>query len=178
MENNRYEDVTEDVNDKLEDVRHRHFSWLKNASIKVIFDTKKRVAGGQMVLGKIVKPNDLVDFFCEGYDYIIILDKVCWNNITETDRERIMRHELRHVDYDIEDEKDPYKLVDHEITDFYDEVTLNQDDPRWKLRVVELTCAIYEQRAEEARETKKPKKKIASLTNMTITVNGKTPIEE
>lgn len=59
-----------------------------------------------------------------------------------------------------------------------DEITLNQDDPRWKQRVAGLTDAIYDQMKEEAREAKKRKKRRAPLTNMTITVNGKTPIEE
>ncbi len=182
---NRYEDVYESVYEKLTEIRKQYFPELKNAKTKIIFDTKKRVSGGQICLAKIVKPNDLVRFFTkeetetfgEGYDYIIILDKICWNNISDIDRVRILRHELRHTCYDIESEDNPYKLVDHEITDFYDEITLNQDDPRWKQRVAGLTDAIYDQMKEEAREAKRRKKRRAPLTDVTSTADNKTPLE-
>lgn len=182
---NRYEDVFESTYEKLSEIRRQHFPELKNAKIKIIYDLKKRVSGGQICLAKIVKPNDLVRFFTkeeaetlgEGYDYIIVLDKVCWNNIDDIDRVRILRHELRHTFYDIESENNPYRLVDHEITDFYDEITLNQDDPRWKQRVAGLTDAIYDQMKEEAREAKRRKKRNAPLTDVTSTADNKTPLE-
>ncbi len=184
---NRYEDVTESVNDLLSTVRKNHFPELKNAKIKMLFDTKKRVSGGQIILAKILKPNDLIRFltkeevetFGEGYDYIIFLDKVCWDNIPPEDRIRIVRHELRHTYYDIESENDPYKIIAHTINDFYEEVELNQDDPRWNMRVAQLTSDIYEQRKEEARESRGPKKKFRpGANNLTVVVSTKTPIEE
>jgi hypothetical protein len=160
----RYEEVTEMVLHMLKEVRARDFTELKNAKIKVLFDLKKRKSGGRIVLGRIMKTNDLIRHLTrdevevmEGYDYIVTLDKKCWENIPDEDRVRILRHELRHTFYDIEAEKDPYKLLSHSISDFYEEVEINQKDPRWRERVGTLTEDIYEQE-KEARTEKKKKK--------------------
>ncbi|PKN06306.1 MAG: hypothetical protein CVU72_05165 [Deltaproteobacteria bacterium HGW-Deltaproteobacteria-7] len=93
----------------------------------------------------------------EGYDYIITLDRKCWDNITDLDRVKILRHELRHTFFDIESDDNPYKLLNHSISDFYEEVDLNKNDPRWRERVATLTEDIYEQE-KEARIEKKRKK--------------------
>ena len=160
----RYEEVTEKALDMLKDVKIRDFSELKNAKIKVLFDLKKRKSGGRIVLGRIMKTNDLIRHLTkdeveamEGYDYIITLDKMCWDNITDNDRIRILRHELRHTFFDTESEDDPHKLLSHSISDFYEEVELNRDDPRWRDRIGSLAEGIYEQQKEERAEKKKKK---------------------
>ncbi len=152
----RYEEVTEDVWHMFRGVKANHFPELKNAKIILLFDLKKRRSGGRVVLGRIMKTNDLLRHLTkdeaeaiEGYDYIITLDKVGWDTITENDRTRILRHELRHTYFDVESESNPYKLLDHSITDFYEEVELNKDDPRWRERVATVVADIYEQQAEE-----------------------------
>jgi len=160
----RYQEVSEEALELLRDVKVKYFPELKNAKIKVLFDVKKRQAGGRLELGRIMKTNDLVRHLtkeeadgAEGYDYIITLDKTCWENIPDDDRIRILRHELRHTFVDIEAESNPYKLQNHSITDFYEEVDLNQDNPRWRDRVAALTDSIYEQQKEAT--TGKGKKK-------------------
>ena len=152
----RYEEVTEDVWRMFREVKATNFPELKNAKIILLFDLKKRRSGGRVVLGRIMKTNDLLRHLTkdeaeaiEGYDYIITLDKVGWDTITENDRTRILRHELRHTYFDVESESNPYKLLDHSITDFYEEVELNKDDPRWRERVATVVADIYEQQAEE-----------------------------
>ncbi len=163
----RYEEATPAVIKMLKDIKAKDFGELKNAKIKVLFDLKKRKSGGRIVLGKIMKTNDLIRLLTkdeveviEGYDYIITLDKKCWDHIVDEDRVRILRHELRHACYDVESENDPYKLVTHSITDFYEEVEANRNDPRWRERVGTLVEDIYEQE-KEARLEKKRKKKNA-----------------
>jgi hypothetical protein len=142
-------------------VKSQYFPELKNAKIKVLFDLKKRKSGGQVVIGRIVKANDLIRHLTkngnaeEGYDFIITLDKKCWDHITDEDRVKILRHEMRHTSYDLESEDNPYKLVDHSILDFYEEVEMNQGDPRWRERVAILTEDIYEQEKEARLEKKK-----------------------
>jgi hypothetical protein len=81
--------------------------------------------------------------------------------VSERDRERILRHELRHTYFDIDTEDNPYRLVDHDITDFYAEIELNKDDPRWGQRCAALTADIYEQMKEAAKDNRKRKKKAA-----------------
>jgi hypothetical protein len=161
----RYEEATPMVLNMLKELKAKDFSELKNAKIKVLFDLKKRKSGGQIILGKIMKTNDLIRLLTkdeveviEGYDYIITLDKKCWDNIPDEDRVRILRHELRHTHFDIESENDPYKLVSHSISDFYEEVETNQKDPRWRERVGTLAEDIYEQEKEAQAEKKKKKK--------------------
>ena len=152
----RYEEVTEDVWQMLREVKAKHFGELKNAKIILLFDLKKRQSGGRMVLGRIMKTNDLLRHLTkdeavavEGYDYIITLDKIGWGSISEADKLRILRHELRHAYFDVESENNPYKLLEHSITDFYEEVELNKDDPRWRERVATIVADIYQQRREE-----------------------------
>lgn len=158
----RYEDVTETVMEMFRKVKSQYFPELKNAKIKVIFDLKKRKSGGRVIVGRIVKSNDLIRHLSkngsdaeEGYDYIITLDKKCWDHITDEDRMKILRHELRHTFFDIESDDNPYKLVNHSISDFYEEVEMNQGDPRWRERVAVLTEDIYEQEKEARLEKKK-----------------------
>lgn len=189
---NRYEEVTDSVLDALREVRREFFPELVNAKIKVLYDTKKRVHAGKIVLACILKPNDLIKHLTtdekvgleEGYDYIIVLDKLCWENSYVLDRERILRHELRHTFFDIEAENNPYKLIDHDITDFYAEVELNAADPRWHQRLASLTADIYEQKKDEAKDAKKRGKKGRRgrgffQDNVTpLRPDQKTPIEE
>ena len=155
----RYEEATDEVRRLLDKVMADHFGGLKNAKIAALFDTKKHMAGGQVMLSSIMKPNDVVRHFTradagseEGYDYIVIIDKKAWEAIDDADRTRMLRHELRHTFYDIEAEDNPYKLIDHTVADFYEEIELNRDDPKWRQRVCALVADLYEQEKEEAKE--------------------------
>lgn len=147
----RFEDVSGEVIDLLSEVRAEYFPELRNVDIKVLFDLKKRVSGGKVVLGRCQKSNDLIKHLTsdeaeEGVPYIIYLDKCAWENIERVDRIRLMRHELRHIFVDIDSERNPYKLIPHDIEDFAEEVELNQDDVRWASRVAGLAETIYDQR--------------------------------
>ena len=151
---NRFQDVPQDVLDLMREVRAEHFPNLRIAKILVLFDLKKRKSNGKMILGRIQRTNDLLRHLTEesadeGYDYIIGLDKVCWDVIADEDQTRIMRHELRHILYDIESERAPWKLTPHDIEDFAEEIELNGDDINWRSRVSGLTQEVYRQREEE-----------------------------
>jgi hypothetical protein len=157
----RYEAVPDDARTAIDDIRDKYFPELKNAKIISLFDLKKRTSGGNIVLARIMKANDLIRQLTkneavavEGCDYIITVDKKCWENIGPEDRERIIRHEFRHAYYDIESENNPYRIIDHSITDFYEEVELNKDDPAWRPRVATLVSDIYAQE-KDAKNTKK-----------------------
>jgi len=130
-------------------VRAEHFPELRNAEILVLFDKKKRMSGGALVLGRIQKSNDLIkkltdEVVDEGYDYIMYLDKKMWEVSAEMDRERVIRHEFRHCFVDLDARGTPYKLLGHTIEDFYEEVELNSDDQRWRMRLGEITYAAYD----------------------------------
>jgi hypothetical protein len=145
----RFANVTQDVKDMIRAVRAEHFPELRNAEILVLFDKKKRMSGGALVLGRIQKTNDLIkklsdEVVDEGYDYIMYLDKKMWESSADMDRERVIRHEFRHCFVDLDARGTPYKLIGHTIEDFYEEVELNDDDQRWRLRLGEVTYAAYD----------------------------------
>ena len=93
----------------------------------------------------------------EGYDIIIIVDLKAWTFANEKDKERILRHELKHVEIK-EDGK--VTIVGHEVSDFYSEIKRNQDDPEWNLRLSISVAAAYDQEKEEAKGQKKPYKEV------------------
>ena len=150
----KYDDVPESIYEMYEELKVKHFPQLANAKILLLINKKKMMKRGNIVLGKIVKPSDLVKYLSrneapeDGYDYIILLDSNLIKHCEESDIERVLRHELRHTFFD-SDSKSPYKLVDHDFSDFYDEVELNQDDPTWAKRVSQTVSLIYHQEKDE-----------------------------
>ena len=148
----RYEDAPENVTILLRRVMSEHFPELVNAKIKILFDLKKKMAGGKLVLGRIQKTSEILRHFTiddadseEGYDYIIYLDKMAYDNIGDEDRIRLLRHELRHAIVNIEARGNPYGLIGHDIEDFEEEIRLNSDDMSWARRVAEMTLSLYEE---------------------------------
>ena len=150
----KYEAVPETVEELYEKIKKEHFPYLANAKILFLLSKKKMMTKGRIVLGKIVKPSALVKYLSrneapdDGYDYILYLDSKLITHCEESDIERVLRHELRHIFYD-SDSKNPFKLIDHDFTDFYDEVELNKDDPNWANRVARTVSLIYEQEKDQ-----------------------------
>lgn len=157
----RFIDASDEAVAVLNEVRERWFPILEGAEIKVLFDTKIRKHGGKIVLGRIMKSNDLIrrltdNITDEGCDYILFLDEVAFENISPEDRIRLVRHELRHCKVVGTPEKPKYKTIPHDIEDFVVEVRLNGDDVDWAKNAAEVTSLIYEQREEEAKDKKEP----------------------
>ncbi len=150
----KYDDVPETIAQLYEDLKKKHFPYLANAKILFLANKKKMVKKGRIVLGKCVKPSDLLRYLSrheapdEGYDFIILLDNKLMQHCEESDIERVLRHELRHIFFD-SDSKNPYSLIDHDFTDFMDEVELNKDDPNWANRVARTVSLIYEQEKDQ-----------------------------
>lgn len=151
----RYEDATADVMELAREIIAEHFPELRNVKIKYLFDLKKRMSGGMNVLARCQRSNDLLKFFTidesgdeEGYAYIVYVDKLLWGNIERADKTKLLRHEFRHIFIDDESAKNPYKLVDHDVSDFRDEIALNTDDPRWDERLASLASDLYSQQEE------------------------------
>jgi hypothetical protein len=150
----KYDDVPESIYEIYEKLKVKYFPHLANAKMLFLVSKKKMMQKGNIVLGKIVKPNELVRYLSrneapeDGYDYIIFLDSKLIQHCEESDIERVLRHELRHTFFDSES-KSPYKLIDHDFSDFYDEVELNKDDPAWAKRVSTTVSLIYHQEKDE-----------------------------
>lgn len=161
----RYLDCGKDVYKVLENLQEKHFSDLRSAKIKCIFDTKKRKSGGKVVLASIRKASPLIKHFTadeapeDGFDYILTIDEKVWKHTDEKDKERLLFHELCHTAVDEESTKDPYKIVDHDIQDFVEAIKMNADDPGWANRVASLISDIYDQEKEDASDKKKSRGK-------------------
>lgn len=142
---NRYEDVTEDEYEVLKDVKTNYFSELASANIKMVFDTKKKKSGGKIVLAKIKKPSEVEKFLCtDDIDYIMFLDQNAWILADSEDKIRLVRHELRHTDVDLDAAK-PFKLRGHTVEDFYREIDFNRDKPRWADELALLVDMKYDE---------------------------------
>ena len=144
----RYENADESLTEVFLDVMESYFPTIQNLNIKLLFDLKKRISKGQLILASIELTSPKIKFFSkdnvvlEGYDFIMIVDQKAWELAGEATKARIIRHELRHV---FIDEKGDPKVVGHEIEDFYAEVELNKDDPEWRVKLGTLVRDVYEQ---------------------------------
>ncbi len=154
----RFENATDDVYEMMDDMRQMYFPDIQDAKIKCLFDMKKRKQGGNLVLGRLQKSNDLIRRLTveetrddEGYDYVLFIDKKAWEVIPEIDKQRLIRHELRHADV-FPDKKHPYCLKDHDVQDFSEEIRLNQDDVSWAQRVATLVADVYDQESDDNEE--------------------------
>ena len=156
----RFMEVNENVVEVFLDVIEERFSELVNLKIKLIFDTKRRIKQGEMVLASTELASEKIKFFSkdkvavEGYDVVIILDMKAWELAPAADKKRIMSHELRHV---LIDEYGKVKLLPHDVSDFRMEQKLNVDDPDWKFKLASLTNDIYEQEKEMSKQSKQIK---------------------
>lgn len=147
----RFEDAPAQTEDFVMGVR-RHFPNLDGALIKVMYDLKKRKSGGRYVFARIKKTNDELKAFAVDesgapFDYVMFLDKLLWEALSEEDREKIVHHELCHCVTDF-DSNDQYKIQDHEIQTFYAEIEFCKEDPRWVERVSVICESVYDPEAE------------------------------
>jgi hypothetical protein len=151
----KYDHVPEYILEMYEKIRSQYFPHLANAKILFLVNKKKMISKGTISVAKIVKPNELVKFLSKneapeyGYDYIILLDNKFISHGEDIDIKRVLRHELRHTFFDSDSLTNPYKLVDHDFSDFYDEVELNKDDPTWAKRVSQTVSLMYDQEKDE-----------------------------
>lgn len=156
----RFIDVDDSVVEVFLDILEERFPSLIQLKIKLIFDTKKRVKQGKICLACVELANDKIKYFSkddiatEGYDVVIIFDRKAWELANNTDRKRIMSHELRHI---FITEKGEVKLIPHDVSDFIIEQKLNKDDVEWASRLVTIVTDIYEQEKEMGKHQKKEK---------------------
>ncbi|MCK4454468.1 hypothetical protein KAW18_00130 [candidate division WOR-3 bacterium] len=156
----RFIDVDDTVVEVFLDTLEERFPSLIQLKIKLIFDTKKRVAKGKICLAMVELANDKIKYFSkdkiatEGYDVVIVFDRKAWELADKTDRKRIMSHELRHV---LINEKEEVKIIPHDLSDFVIEQKLNKDDSDWNIKLTTLVNDLYEQEKEMVRHQKKEK---------------------
>lgn len=154
----RFEETPNEVRDLADEIIAEFMPELRNVKIMYLFDLKKRRSGGLVILARCQKANDLLKYLTisdsgedEGFDYFIYLDKLIWSSIEKPDKIKLLRHELRHIWVD-PDSRNPYKLCDHDVSDFHEEIVLNVDDPRWGERLATLAEDLYSQQEDMEEE--------------------------
>lgn len=151
-----FEEVYDETYEIMNEVIQEHMPELVNAKIKILFCMKKRSSGGKMVLGKMQKANNLIKHLTarevgedEGYDYVMTLDKVVYDLMEREDKIKLIRHELRHCDIDVDSETNPYKVRGHDIEDFLEEIDLNGEDAGWANRCAAAAESEYRRLSEQ-----------------------------
>jgi hypothetical protein len=157
----RYEDADDNLVEVYLKIAEERFpNTCANLNIKLMFDTKKRVGRGKLILASVEVASEKIKYFTKndinivGVDYVIIVDKKAWELANDKDKNRLISHELRHI---FVDENDKRKLLPHDIEDFVVEVKLNEDDPEWAHKLVSVVKDVYDQEKELEKEGKSKK---------------------
>ena len=149
----RYEDANESLTEVYLNVAGERFpNTCANLNIKLMFDTKRRVSRGKLILASVEVASEKIKYFTKhevevgaSVDYILIVDKKAWEVSNTEDKKRLISHELRHI---FIDEKGNRKLLPHDIEDFAAEVALNTDNPNWASNLAQIVSDVYEQEKE------------------------------
>jgi hypothetical protein len=139
------------------------FSYLANSKIRLLMDRKPKIdkLKGVMVFAMIKLANEVEKFLSEanqstdGVDYIIFVNDFVWAMSNVKDKKRILSHELRHA---FVDDEGNYKIVRHDIEDFYAEIKLNEDDPMWGQALSTVAMAKFDQMKAEEKAAKAKKR--------------------
>jgi anti-sigma28 factor (negative regulator of flagellin synthesis) len=162
----RYEEATDDVSSMISSQikSNPELNSLANVRILPIFDLKKKMTKGQLRIAEVKLANDMLRFLTtniyedlpEGVDIIMIIDKMAWRLAGEVDstdvdnpdplntmQARIIRHELRHIMFDVDANK--VRLLPHDVEDFAAEVKINKYRPDWGIILAEGAFSRYEE---------------------------------
>ena len=150
----RYYEADQSVYDLATDLIHERFGNLRPACIKILMDNKAKIdkLTQRMTFASIKSSNEVEKFLTKsghsisGVDYIIFISELVWELAGTNDKKRILSHELRHT---FLDDKGNFKIIRHDIEDFYAEVQLNEDDPMWGQSLSTIAVAKHDQMKEE-----------------------------
>ena len=115
---------------KAEDVRaiaengvipewHKH---LQNISITYLFDSDDMVKAGRPLMAK-VKSAGPIEEYLSGSEFIVIVNKNIWEELTKDQRIALVDHELCHIQMVVNKSGDiSFKIVPHDLEEFNDVV--------------------------------------------------------
>jgi hypothetical protein len=157
----RYYEADKTVTDIMTDLifTENRFPNLKAANIKVVMDSKPKVdkLTETVTFASIKLANEVEKYLSKdghnitGIDYIIFVNDIVWELADAQNKKRILSHELRHT---YTDDKGNYKVVKHDLEDFYAEVEINKADPMWAQSLGLIALAKIDQMKEEAKANK------------------------
>lgn len=147
---NRFKKADQETIDVVTDVRVKWFKTLIGLNLLILFDLKKRTHQGRLTVARIKKADDVQKLLTHSYEHIggvdlvMFLDNAIWVRLTPDLREKVVRHELRHVVWDKDEET--LKLVGHEIEDFHAEILINKKDPLWRDKIHKIAESAYDEK--------------------------------
>lgn len=152
----RYYETDVTTRNLFEEVRRERFEGLADAKIKLIMDLKPKIdqLRGAVIFASIKPTNEVEKYLTEqesGYDYFIFINCLVWDLANVKDKKRILSHELRHC---FIDNNGKYKVIKHDIEDFFAEVKLNEDDPMWGQALSTIAMAKYDEMKEREKANK------------------------
>ncbi|MHA2217652.1 MAG: putative metallopeptidase [Candidatus Hodarchaeales archaeon] len=154
-----YYEADQSVYEIMDSLIYERFGDLRPATIKILMYSKPKIDKfrGIMTFASIKTANEVERFLSkdghhiEGTDYLMFINDLVWELAGDQDKHRIISHELRHC---FIDEKGNFKIIRHDIEDFYAEVRINEDDPMWGQALSTVAMAKYEQMKAEEKATR------------------------
>lgn len=145
----RFTDAPNEVTEKLNEVINSHFPSYNNCHFKVLMDSKRKKSKGKTVFASIKKADEKEKFFTsdnynpDGVNFIVFIDGNVWDNITDQDKERLLYHELCHIEYD-PDSNNPWKIKGHDFNGFEEEMRQFPDIfDTWK-NLTDIADSVYD----------------------------------
>jgi hypothetical protein len=137
MNYSRYEEAPDSLQKMINFMKNKKFPSIKGAKIKALLDSKPKKTKGKYRLAELRLSDEFIKFFSgiledSPYDYVMIFDKALLGEIENSDKKRIIFHELNHG---FKDDNDKYKIIPHDFEGFYSEIEYNKDDPEWAIRL-------------------------------------------
>lgn len=156
---NRYKEAPKSVDQIVRYMIRNRFQHLASATFIVLMDKKTKIQkpSNRITLASVKHSNEVERFLTKDYkevDYFIFISQMVWDLASRKDKRRIISHELRHC---IIDDKDNYRIIEHDIEDFHEEIKLNRDDPKW---ASSLCTRVIAQLDLNRKGKKKPTRKI------------------
>jgi len=157
----RYEEASDVVYRLLDTIIDERFgNTLRATKIKLLMDSKPKIdkLSNRMTFASIKLTNEVERFLTQdgynisGLDYIIFINSLVWELADDKNKKRILSHELQHI---FIDEKGSYKIVRHDIEDFYAEIEFNKDDAMWGQALSTIAIAKFEQLKAEEKASRK-----------------------
>lgn len=139
----RLKRASKDVHEILNSLIKKEFKHLKGFKFLLLFDTKLKLIAQVHIYSKpliwYLKESNLQ---YNNEHFIIIIDRLLWQNIDQKDKIRILRHELNHCNR-LNSTKIPC-IKHHDFAGFYSDILDNLDDSKWQLRLSNKMRKLYD----------------------------------
>ena len=106
--------------------------WIREIGVQIGYlrSFKEKKSGGRLVFGECTKVSELYEPFCP-YDFLIVIFEPNIAGFTKKQIQILLHHELLHVGMDEKNGELRYRIVPHDVEDFYS--ILDRYGTRWSM---------------------------------------------